>query len=204
MAQEKLTVVAMKGHPGCGKSTIAQYLAKSLRWPLVDKDDVRDCTLPIEDFMSSITQNSSSSSLLNELSYAVIWRVAETQLKLGTSVIIDCPLSRPHLYHEAASLAARYRAHFLIVECRAADSQEWKRRLEDRARQDGSWHKPSCWEGLLKLVEGYEGCCDYDTGASKKLVVDTTAKMEEEQINIAVLRSLGRADEDTPTVTIFP
>lgn len=32
-----------KGHPGTGKSTLASALAQRLAWPLIDKDDARDC-----------------------------------------------------------------------------------------------------------------------------------------------------------------
>lgn len=42
----------------------------------------------------------------NELSYAVMWRVAGTQLACGLSVVVDCPLARRSLYDRAAALAA--------------------------------------------------------------------------------------------------
>jgi len=194
-------IVAMKGHPGSGKSTIARSLAQALKWPLLDKDDVRDSTLPIQNLIPS----SSAGGLLNDLSYAVIWKMAETQLELGSSVVIDSPLSRPHLFHQIAALAARHGALLLLVECRAVDSQEWKRRLEDRARASPSWHKPSSWEALQELVEGYQGCCEYDTGATMRLVVDTTAKVEGETIAEEVLNWVRCADDEgTPTLSFVP
>lgn len=194
-------VVAMKGHPGSGKSTIARSLAQALKWPLLDKDDVRDSTLPIQNLLPS----SSSGGLLNDLSYAVIWGMADTQLQLGVSVVIDSPLSRPHLFHQIAALAAEHGALLLVVECRAADSQEWRRRLEDRTRASPSWHKPSSWEALQELVEGYQGCYEYDMGTTRRLVVDTTAKVEGEAIAAEVLNWVRRADhEGTPTLTFVP
>uniref|UniRef100_A0A0D6R3B9 Zeta toxin domain-containing protein n=1 Tax=Araucaria cunninghamii TaxID=56994 RepID=A0A0D6R3B9_ARACU len=200
---ERLTLVAMKGHPGSGKSTVAQFLSRSLKWPLLDKDDVRDSTLPIQNLIQS-----SSSSLLNELSYTVIWRIAETQLKAGISAIVDCPLSRPHLFHAAAAVAARCGARLLVVECRAADWEEWKRRLEDRGVESPSWHKPSSWHALQNLLEGYGGCFDYDTPAAKKLVVDTTAHLRKELILHAVLDWVthgdGDGDGNGDAVTFFP
>ncbi len=36
-------VILFKGHPGSGKSAIARELSTWLHWPIVDKDDVRDC-----------------------------------------------------------------------------------------------------------------------------------------------------------------
>ncbi|OAY73784.1 hypothetical protein ACMD2_07727 [Ananas comosus] len=140
-------IVAMKGHPGTGKSTLARGAAAALRLPLLDKDDVRDCTLPLQQSPSpspSPSQSQSQSQTLgggggvgaaslNELSYAVLWRVAETQLRLGLSVVVDSPLSR------AAHLAALRRAaarcggaRIAIVECRPGRELEWRRRLEER------------------------------------------------------------------------
>jgi hypothetical protein len=91
MADEKeapapAVVVAMKGHPGSGKSTAARAIAAALRCPLLDKDDVRDGTLPLEGAVTAGT--------LNELSYAVLWRVVEWQVWLGlglTTVVPHAP-----------------------------------------------------------------------------------------------------------------
>lgn len=42
----------------------------------------------------------------NQLSYDVMFRVASTQLGLGMSVILDCPLAHRQLYDKGAELAA--------------------------------------------------------------------------------------------------
>lgn len=164
-------VVAMKGHPGSGKSTAAHAIAAALRCPLLDKDDVRDCTLRLERAAAG------DSGMLNELSYAVLWRVAERQLRLGLSVVVDSPLSRRAHLDELARLPA---ALVVVVECRPGDEDEWRRRLEERgdslADGDG-WHKPKTWDELERLVEGYRGCTDYDIGDVPRIVVDTTDPM---------------------------
>ena len=164
-------VVAMKGHPGSGKSTAARAIAAALRCPLLDKDDVRDCTLPLE--------AAAAPGVLNELSYAVLWRVAEKQVHLGLSVVIDSPLSRrDHL----DALTRIPGALVVVVECHPSDREEWRRRLEKRgaavancggAGGDG-WHKPKTWAELERLVEGYQGCTDYEIGDVPRIVVDTT------------------------------
>lgn len=172
MADEQLAppvVVAMKGHPGSGKSTAARAIAAALRCPLLDKDDVRDCTLALETVAAS--------GALNELSYAVLWRVAERQVQLGLSVVIDSPLShRAHL----DALTRLPGAVVVIVECHPGDKEEWRRRLEKRGAAvanggggDG-WHKPKTWADLQRLVEGYQGCTDYEIGDVPRIVVDTT------------------------------
>ncbi|TVU41445.1 hypothetical protein EJB05_14962, partial [Eragrostis curvula] len=134
-------VVAMKGHPGSGKSTAARAIPAALRCPLLDKDDVRDCTgLSLEGMVTA--------GMLNELSYAV---------RLGLSVVVDSPLSRRSHLEELTRLPATL---VVIVECRAVDEEEWRRRLEKRGASvaeggigDG-WHKPKTWGELEKLLEG--------------------------------------------------
>ncbi|XVE86211.1 hypothetical protein DITRI_Ditri18aG0017600 [Diplodiscus trichospermus] len=157
----------MKGHPGTGKSTLAHALSSALKFPLLDKDDIRDSTFLLHQHPSNI-----SSHLLNDLSYEAIWRLASTQLHLGLSVIIDSTLSRRTHLDRLLNLAVSARAHLVIVECQPLDEAKWRERLEGREK---SWHKPSTWEDLQKLVKGYSGCSEYDVGDVPKLVFDTTA-----------------------------
>lgn len=89
------TLLLIKGHPGTGKSTLAKQLAAALGWPLVDKDDARDC----------MRCSLATPQELNDLSYAIMFRVAGTQLSLGMSCILDCPFARVSLYQHAAALA---------------------------------------------------------------------------------------------------
>ncbi|XP_022741055.1 uncharacterized protein LOC111292764 [Durio zibethinus] len=163
----KPLMIAMKGHPATGKSTLAHALASTLKFPLIDKDDIRDSTFHLQQSSSS-----SSSHLLNDLSYEAIWRVASTQLQIGLSVIIDSPLSRRTHLDRLLDLAASTGAQLLVVECQALDQAKWRERLEGREK---SWHKPTTWEELEKLVKGYSGCTEYDVGDVPKMVVDTTA-----------------------------
>lgn len=184
--QSRPLIVAMKGHPGTGKSTLAVALAAALSCPLLDKDDVRDCTLPLQHALAGAT--SSAASLLNDLSYSVLWQMAATQLRLGLSVVIDSPLSRRAHLDRLIDLAhsgdlSAGAAGLVIIECRPSDADEWRRRIEARsgaATEDASgggegWHKPTTWEQLQELLENYQGCTDYDVGGVPRLVVDTTS-----------------------------
>uniref|UniRef100_A0A0D9WVP8 Uncharacterized protein n=1 Tax=Leersia perrieri TaxID=77586 RepID=A0A0D9WVP8_9ORYZ len=180
-------IVAMKGHPGSGKSTVARAIATVLRCPLLDKDDVRDCTLPLE------RAEGLAVTMLNELSYAVLWRVAERQVQIGLSVVVDLPLSRRAHLDALTQLPA---ALVVVVECRPGNEDEWRRRLEERGAAvvegggDG-WHKPKTWAELERLREGYQGCTDYEFGDVPRIVVDTTDPMvDTEAIAVRVVHIL--------------
>uniref|UniRef100_A0A0E0AFZ9 Uncharacterized protein n=1 Tax=Oryza glumipatula TaxID=40148 RepID=A0A0E0AFZ9_9ORYZ len=169
-AKKPVVVVAMKGHPGSGKSTVARAIATALCCPLLDKDDVRDCTLPLE------RVDGLAIGMLNELSYAVLWRMAERQVQLGLSVVVDSPLSRRAHLDALTSLPG---ALVIVVECRPGNEEEWRRRLEKRGAavpEDGGdgWHKPKTWTELERLRDGYQGCTDYEFGDVPRIVVDTT------------------------------
>lgn len=181
-------IIAMKGHPGSGKSTLAHSIASALRIPLLDKDDIKDCIIPL--------QLTSPPSLLNDLSYDAIWQVASTQLRLGLSVLLDSPLSRRSHLDSLLRLASSTSARLLVIECTPSDHVEWRRRLE---RRGGDGHKPATWRELEKLLEEYGGCTEYDVGAVPKMVVDTTAPVPLEQICSAALEFIFAHAAPTPT-----
>ncbi|KAL3363612.1 hypothetical protein AABB24_012729 [Solanum stoloniferum] len=187
---ERPIILAMKGHPGTGKSTLAQSIAKTLKCPLIDKDHFKDCTKPLQ-------QITKATKLINDLSYDAMWQVASAQLDLGLSVVIDSPLSRRAHLDRIIEIADRSGARVVVVECKPSDEAEWRRRLERRSElveYGSSWHKPSTWQEMEKLLEGYEGCWDYDVGVEvPRLVVDTTCAIGVEQVVSNVLEFVSNA-----------
>ena len=93
-------LLLLKGHPGSGKSTLAKQIATDLQIPLSDKDDSRDCFKAVEE-----QHGAAGSWDLNALSYAVMFKVAASQLGCRQSVVVDCPLSKVELYYTALQLA---------------------------------------------------------------------------------------------------
>ena len=151
-------LVAMKGHPATGKSTLARGLARRFGWPLIDKDDVKDHTLGLAGG--------------NELAYRILWQVVATQLALGLNVIVDSPLSYPVGYATAQALAAACGARLLVVETRL-DEAEWRRRLDARS-PDESAHRIRGWAAMQRQLQLYRGCWQYPIAPEHHLVVDTT------------------------------
>ena len=155
-------LIAMKGHPATGKSALAWGLARRLRCPLIDKDDVKDYTLDLPDG--------------NTLAYAIMWQVAGTQLMLGLDVVVDSPLSYPVGYEQAQALAAARNARLWVVETEL-DEEEWRRRLDSRP-PEASTHKMRGWAAMQEMLRQYDGCWQYRISPEHHIVVDTARPVE--------------------------
>ena len=112
-------LLAFKGLPGTGKTTLSRCLAQSLGWPLVDKDDIKDV-------IHAGCANS------GPLSYTVTFQVARRQLVCGLSVICDSPLMYAESYANARRIASEANARLLVIETVLSDGQLWRERIEAR------------------------------------------------------------------------
>ncbi|CAI7796272.1 unnamed protein product [Closterium sp. NIES-54] len=140
--RDSLVLLLMKGHPGSGKSTLARSLARSLRWPLIDKDVFRDATMHLERSDGPCAAPVDA-RVLNSLSYDAMWQMAEVQLDLGLSVVVDCPLAHEALFKAGVALGTRVGAEVALIECHVSDLDTWKRRIESRAAAALSDDQPS-------------------------------------------------------------
>ncbi len=150
----------MKGHPGTGKTTLAQALVHHLGWPLLVKDDFKDLLLDCPD--------------ANERAYALLWQVTATQLRMGLSVVVDSPLSYPEQFAQAQALAQTYHARLRVVETRLPEAL-WRARLEARPP---SAHQVRGWPAMQALLERYANCWAYPIPKSIHRVVDTSQPVE--------------------------
>ncbi|HEX5547584.1 MAG TPA: ATP-binding protein [Ktedonobacterales bacterium] len=117
-------LIVLSGLPGSGKSTIAELLAKRLRLPIFSVD-------PIE---SAIVKAGIARSFETGLAaYLVAATLADEQLKLGNSVIIDAVNAEEEGKDVWRGLAKKHGVE-LIVLLVALERSLHRQRLESRVR----------------------------------------------------------------------
>lgn len=120
-----IRLIVMSGLPGSGKSTVADGIARALRIPLLSVD-------PIE---SAVIEAGTPRSFETGLAaYLVAQRVADDQLRLGNSALIDAANAEEEGKDIWRHLATKHALDLTIIECFLDDGETYKRRLESRVR----------------------------------------------------------------------
>ncbi len=152
-------LVALKGHPGTGKSALSRAVGRELGWPVIDKDDVKDVL-------------DGRAPDAGGLAYEVMFSVARRQLALGLSTICDSPLVSQWAYDHAQDVASAAGAMLLVVECHCGDAGVWQQRIEQRRELGLPAHHQTSWAGLQEYLQHAEEQARYPI-TTPVLIVDT-------------------------------
>ena len=129
-------LIAMKGYPGCGKSTLSRALSEHRGWPLIDKDDVKDLL-------------DGHAQAAGPLAYAIMFHIARRQLLQGLNVICDSPLTGSISYERAQRVVLETHASLAILECICSDESLWKQRINDRKTRQLPAHHQTDWDAFV-------------------------------------------------------
>ncbi len=137
------TLILFSGLPGCGKTTLARQLAQRLNVPLFAKDRLQRV----------LRDHIEGSSAVD--GYHLMLDLADEQLSLGISVILDALFPMSGFRTEAQQIARRHNAHFEAIVCYCSDEALWRTRMQGRIKYVPGW-TPVDWQEVERLRPLYE------------------------------------------------
>ncbi|WP_307812745.1 AAA family ATPase [Micromonospora coerulea] len=149
-------LVVFAGLPGVGKSTLALRVGAALRAPV----------LPVDPVERALGRYGLVGDVPGMAAYGALAGLAEVQLDLGLSVVIDAvnPVASARgLWHD---LAERAGVPLRVIEVHCGDEAEHRRRVEARQPAEPDPHVPTWEQTLLRRAE-------YEPIIGPRLVVDT-------------------------------
>jgi aminoglycoside phosphotransferase family enzyme/adenylate kinase family enzyme len=190
------TLFITTGLTGCGKSVLAEALAKRLGLVVLSSDVTRKKLADIqakehcfESFDSGIY-----SPEFTRQTYDKLFAEAEKVLSDGESAIIDATFIKAAERETALKLADKMKANFFVIECKL-DEENTRRRLEKRLSEgsvsDGRWEVYLAQKNVMEPV--------VEVPPHKRVIIDTVNPVE---INVKrVLDATGNIGSDSQAQT---
>ena len=168
-----MKLIIFSGLPGTGKSTLAETVGRQLGIPVLAKDWLEAVLL------RNALQPAPNGKSLGYVGYELLTVLAERQLMLGQSVILDSVASIQTIQCTWKELAVKYKADWCIIECICSDESLHRERLGTRKRNIPGWHELEWTE--VERVKGY-----YQPWNEERLILDM---MDEIDKNISRVMS---------------
>lgn len=143
-----MMLVIFSGLPGTGKSALAERVARGFGIPVFAKDWLEATLLRCE------LTPSNPDRPLGSAGYQLLTVLAERQLMLGQSVILDSVASTNSIRTSWRELAEKYRAKRLVIECVCSNKEVHRARLQVRKRGIPGWHELN-WSDVEHVREYY-------------------------------------------------
>lgn len=162
-------LIVFGGLPATGKTTIARAIAQSLRAVYLRIDTIEQALRSVE----------GTGTVAGPEGYAVAYRVAEDNLKMGRDVVADCvnPLSVTR--NAWTSVAEHASAEIAEVEVICSNVIEHRLRVERRKPDIDGLELPS-WQNIMNRK--------YEPWGRAHIVVDTASRTVEETVADLILR----------------
>ena len=166
-----MKLIIFSGLPGTGKSMLAEAMGKVTGIPVFAKDWL-EATLIRSELIAS-----NPNKPLGSAGYQLLTMLAERQLMMGQSVILDSVASTQSIRNAWRELAEQYQAEYRVIECICSDESLHRSRLNQRQRNILGWHELEWFE--VERVKGY-----YSPWAEEHLVLDMTNSFTENFLKV--------------------
>lgn len=160
-----MKLVVFSGLPGTGKSTLAEVLGRHLSIPVFAKDWLEATLLRCELVASNPEKP------LGSAGYQLLTTLAERQLMLRQSVILDSVASTQSIRTAWKRLCEQYKAEWRVIECICPDESFHRSKLLGRQRDIPGWHELK-WSDVEQVREYFAPWTD------KRLVLDMRNSFE--------------------------
>lgn len=156
-------LIVFAGLPGTGKSSLAEAVGRELGIPVFAKD-----------WLEATLRRSGlgASEKAGYAGYELLTTLAQRQLQLGQSVILDSVASSEAVRARWRELAATHHADWRVIECVCSDEASHRARLAVRERGIPGWHELT-WEDVER-VKAY-----YAEWQDERLTIDTVSPLAE-------------------------
>ncbi len=161
-----MKLIVLSGLPGTGKSTLAEAVGKKFSIPVFAKDWL-EATLVRSELASS-----NPNKPLGSAGYELLTTLAERQLLLGQSVILDSVAGTQTIRDAWYRLSQQYQADWRVIECIFSDEAFHRSQLTKRERKIPGWHELQ-WSDVEK-VKGY-----FAPWEEERLVLDLVIPLQE-------------------------
>lgn len=166
-----MKLIVFSGLPGTGKSALAEHLGRELNIPVFAKDWL-EATL-----LSSELVPTKDDKPLGSAGYQLLTVLAQRQLVLGQSAILDSVASTKSIRSSWKELASKYRADWLVIECICSDEKIHRERMNNRQRHITGWYELS-WSDV-EAAKSY-----YAPWDEPRLVIDSINSIDGNLIRV--------------------
>lgn len=149
-AATKPGLIIFSGLPGTGKSSLAEAVARHLSAPVFAKDWLEAVMLRCQ--LQPNLENPAWG--LGYAGYELLTALAERQLLLGQSVVLDSVAGFESIRQQWRDLAVRYNATWRVIECICSDETIHRQRLAVRQRRIPGWHELE-WSEVERVRASY-------------------------------------------------
>jgi len=174
------TIVLVTGHPGTGKTTLAEALASALKLPLTCRDQLKETLLDTLGWSTEEWTNR-----LSVASWALLYQQIERLLCAGIDQIVESNFDPKYANAHWARLRQQYSFRLLQIRCEASAEiliARYHERIANGTRHPGHIDR-SDDAAFLNIIR--QGPMDWIDIESTRLAVDTTGLDKENYATLA-------------------